>query len=301
MTFELPVVVGLGELLWDCFPDFRRPGGAPANVAFQANQLGCRGIVCSRVGSDAAGDELIAFLEQQHLTTDFVQRDGKLPTGRVTVDTSTPGSPEYVIHEDVAWDALQFDAGTESLMQQAAAVCFGSLGQRDPRSRETIHHCLDAVGESCLKVFDVNLRQSFYSREILERSLQDADVVKLNGDEIGVLRELGVLPAGDHGCVAAAFQDRFGITLACITRGAKGCLLVEGNDSADVPGGDVPVVDAVGAGDAFTAAMIFGRLHAWPLEQTAEFANAVGALVTTRSGAMPVLRDEFDELKQRFG
>ncbi|MFQ5731310.1 MAG: carbohydrate kinase [Planctomycetaceae bacterium] len=294
----IPIVVGLGELLWDCFADSRRPGGAPANVAFQAGQLGCRGIVCSRVGDDADGDELVAFLEQQGLTTEFVQRDGQLPTGRVTVDASVPGSPQYVIHENVAWDALRFDAAT--LWQQADAVCFGSLAQRDVRSRETVHRCLQATRPACLRVFDANLRQEFYDRETIERSLQAAGVVKLNGDEATVLRELLALPTGDDRAFASSLRERFEVALVCITRGAEGCLLADGDDCVDLPGTEVNVVDAVGAGDAFTAALIDARLHGLTLQTTAEFANAVGGLVATRSGAMPVLRDEFAALKQRF-
>ena len=127
-----PVVVGLGELLWDCFNDSRRPGGAPANVAFQAGQLGCRGVVCSRVGCDPPGDDLVDFLAGQDLATDWIERDAEHPTGTVTVDTTRVDHPEYTIHERVAWDHLEFDAALEDLMAGAAAVCFGTLAQRAP-------------------------------------------------------------------------------------------------------------------------------------------------------------------------
>lgn len=297
---QQPIVVGLGELLWDCFENSRRPGGAPANVAFQANQLGCRGIVCTRVGRDADGEELIAFLDQQGLDSAFVQRDDALPTGRVTVDTSKPGSPEYIIHEDVAWDAIQFDEPTRELMQSAAAVCFGTLAQRRRESRETIQRCLEATREECLRVYDVNLRQHWYDAATIEASLAKSDVLKLGHGEVGVLAELLNEP-GDHASFGDAIRERFGVKLVCITRAENGCLLLTGSERIDVPGADVHVVDAVGAGDAFTAALIFAMLSEWPLENAGRFANAVGGLVTTRPGAMPPLREELAELIETYG
>ena len=274
MDTHTPTVVGLGELLWDCFPDSRRPGGAPANVAFQANQLGCRGVVCSRVGANSDGNELLKFLQQQGLTTDFIQRDETLPTGRVTVDTAVPGSPQFVIHEDVAWDSLQFDPRVESLMRQARAVCFGTLGQRDARARETIQRCLTATSPGCLRVFDINLRQSFYNSEIIERSLELADIVKLNADETTVLRDLLSLPAEDADVLAAALCGRYGVTMTCITRAADGCRLFAGDEVADVPGRCVEVVDGRRCGGCLHGRTdIFARLQDWPLKSAAEFAN----------------------------
>lgn len=292
---QQPIVVGLGELLWDCFENSKRPGGAPANVAFQANQLGCRGVVCTRVGRDADGDKLVNYLKQQGIETAFVQRDEQLPTGRVTVDTSKPGSPEYVIHEDVAWDAIAFDDATQELMQSAAAVCFGTLAQRCRTSRETIHRCLEATTAECLRVYDVNLRQNWYAAEWIESSLAKSSILKLGHGEVCVLAGLLHI-LNDHASFAASIRDRFGVQLVCITREEHGCLLLAESESVDIPGEPVEVVDAVGAGDAFTAALIFARLQDWPLENTGRFANAVGGLVTTRPGAMPALRHEFVEL-----
>lgn len=294
---DQPIVVGLGELLWDCFEESRRPGGAPANVAFQANQLGCRGIVCTRVGNDADGEELVEFLKRQGLVADYVQRDVNLPTGRVTVDTSTPGSPEYIIHENVAWDALELDDATEQLMSRASAVCFGTLAQRCEPSRQTIHRCLDAA-QDCLRVYDVNLRQNWYARDWIEASLRKSNVLKLSHGEVPVLAGLLQTPA-ENRAFAETIQDRFGVQLVCITRAEDGCLLFEDGDVVDVPGAKVNVVDAVGAGDAFTAALIYARLNRWPLRNAGEFANAVGGLVTTRRGAMPPLREELAELISR--
>jgi len=291
-----PLVVGLGEVLWDCFADSRRPGGAPANVAFHAGQLGCEGVVCSRVGRDALGDELLAFLEGQGLRTDGVQRDPIHATGTVTVDTSRPEQPRFTIHEDAAWDYLELDAALAELVGRAAAVCFGTLAQRSPASRRAIHQALAAAPPGCLIVYDVNLRQHFYRKEWVEASLAASRVVKLNADEVIALDTLLGLDSPGQERFARAIQQRFGVPTVCVTRGAEGCLLVGPDEAVESPGVPIRLADAVGAGDAFTAALIWGRLHGWPPERQASFANAVGALVASRPGAMPPLRREFARL-----
>ncbi len=295
-----PIVVGLGELLWDVFADSRRPGGAPANVAFQAGQLGCQGMVGSRVGCDTLGEELLAFLASQGLSTETVQHDPEHPTGTVTVDTSRADHPDYVIHENVAWDYLALDEALRRLMGQAAAVCFGTLAQRSPQSRKTIHEAIGLVGPQCLIVYDVNLRQRWYERAWIERSLIAAHVVKLNADEVVVLAELLETGPPEDLDFAQAVRQRYGVDVVCVTRGAEGCLLVGPDGTVERGGVAVQVADAVGAGDAFTAALIYGRLHGWRLEAQAAFANQVGALVAGRPGAMPPLRVEFAELAEEF-
>lgn len=295
-TQQKPRVVGLGEVLWDCFDTERRPGGAPANVAFHAAQLGCEGIVCSRVGTDDDGDALVAFLQQQGLPTDWIQRDGQLPTGRVTVQLSEAGHPTYVIHEPVAWDALAFDERTAALMRTADAVCFGTLAQRNAVSRETIHRCLTATAPHCLRVYDVNLRQQWYAREWVEASLRQCDCLKLNHEEVPVVASLLNIPETEHREFCREIARRFAVSVVCITRGEEGCLLMRGEETADIPGTPVTVADTVGAGDAFTAALLFALLHHWPLSQAGEWANAVGGLVASRPGAMPHLREELQRL-----
>jgi len=296
---EWPIVVGLGELLWDCFADGRKPGGAPANVAFQACQLGCEGIVCSRVGRDPLGDELVAFLASQGLKTDWVQRDREHPTGTVTVDASQPDHPRYVIHENVAWDHLECGDATAALAGRAAAVCFGTLAQRCEASRAAIRRILASVGPQCLVVYDVNLRQHFYDRQWIATSLDRADVVKLNADEAAVLDRLMDWNAPDMRSFARKVQQTHGVATVCVTRAERGCLLAVGDDWVESPGVRVELsagADAVGAGDAFTAALIVGQLRRWPAAAQASFANAVGALVASRPGAMPPLRDAFAQL-----
>ncbi|NLE38521.1 MAG: hypothetical protein GX621_10900 [Pirellulaceae bacterium] len=352
---ERPIVVGLGELLWDCFGDSRRPGGAPANVAFQANQLGCRGVVCSRVGDDPLGRELIDFLDGQGLETRWVQRDVRHPTGTVTVDASRADHPEYTIHEGAAWDHLEFNGDLEDLMSRASAVCFGSLAQRSPASRETIHRALTAatgangsrdsvdsgedaavedataadatfaerkatlgerkatlgereatLGErkatlgrsdrGCLVVCDVNLRQHWFDRATIERSLAAANAVKLNEHEVVVLAELLAAESAEPIAFAHAVRQRYDVETVCVTRAERGCLMIAGDETVDSLGVPVEVADAVGAGDAFTAAWIFGQLQGWPLERQAKLANRVGAMVAASRGAMPPLADEFARL-----
>jgi fructokinase len=291
-----PIVVGLGEVLWDCFADSRRPGGAPANVAFHACQLGCRGIVCSRVGRDCLGDELVEFLQSQGLQTDWVQRDTEHPTGTVTVDVSRPEHPRFVIHENVAWDYLEFDAGLRELAGQAAAICFGTLAQRCEASRKTIQRAIAAANPDCLVVYDVNLRQHWHQRDWVERSLAVSQIVKLNAEEVIELDRVLGFESSDEEHFARAVLEKYGTQMICITRGERGCLLVGRSETAEDAGVPVQVADAVGAGDAFTAALIFGHLRGWPLRPLASFANAVGALVASQPGAMPVLREEFTRL-----
>jgi len=296
---QRPMVVGIGELLWDCLPDGRQPGGAPANVAFHAGQLGGHGVICSRVGRDDSGRGLLDELAARGLDLCLVATDPRHPTGRVTVDDTIPDAPTYLIHENAAWDHLEFDARTEGVMKRAAAVCFGTLAQRSPQSRETVHRCLDATA-GALVVYDVNLRPPWYERPWIERSLDRCDIAKLNAEEAGVLAAMFELPAADLPAVGRALAARFNLTMTCITRAEAGCLLVTPELTIDQPGVPVAVVDAVGAGDAFTAALISASLGRWPLEAVAEFACGVGALVATRRGAMPALGDELAALHARL-
>lgn len=302
----MPIVVGLGELLWDCFDDSRRPGGAPANVAFQAGQLGCRGIVCSRVGKDALGDELTGFLAGCGLDTQYIQRDGERPTGTVTVDTSRAGHPRYTIHRPAAWDFIECDALLAELMSQAAAVCFGTLGQRDGAARRAIQNALAQTAENCLVVCDINIRQDWYTRAVLEESLLAARLVKLNDDEVPLLAEVLELDCGTgaHGTggreplipFCRELQRRYDVEAVCVTRAERGCLLADREEIVDSPGITIELADAVGAGDAFTAAWITARLQGRSPEQQASLANRVGALVASRRGAMPELKNEFAEI-----
>ena len=295
-----PEFIGLGELLWDCFPDRRLPGGAPANVAFHAQQLGLSSATVTRVGCDALGDEICEFLKSQGLSIDLVQRDPLHGTGTVTVEP-TPTGTTYTFLPDSAWDFLAPQPELIAAMPSARAVCFGTLAQRSAISRETIHSCLAAVSPDCLIVYDVNLRPPFYEHDWIERSLRCARLVKLNDDEVRVLSEMFATGAdNDLDFARHLLHDQPQLELVCVTRGANGCLAVSRSEAVDVPGIAVKVVDTVGAGDSFTAALIQTRLAGWTLRRSVEFANRVGALVASRPGAMPILCVELAALRREF-
>ncbi len=295
-TKATPIVVGLGELLWDCFHDSRRPGGAPANVAFQAEQLGCQGMVCSRVGKDALGDELIEFLTRQGLDTKHVQRDTLHPTGTVTVDSSRADHPQYTIHEQVAWDHIEYGSTLAALMEIASAVCFGSLAQRCAVSRGSIQKALAQTADDCLVICDVNIRQDWYTPATLDESLRASRLVKLNDAEVPLVAEVLDLDCNGDIEFCRAVQKRYDVEAVCVTQADRGCLLVDRDEVVDSPGVKIELVDAVGAGDAFTAAWITARLAGRPSEQQAALANRVGAMVASRAGAMPQLKKEFGEI-----
>jgi fructokinase len=265
-------------------------------VAFHAAQFGCRGAVVSRVGCDPAGDELLSFIRERGLETSGIQRDPVHRTGEVTVDLSVPDHPRYTIHEPVAWDFLEPAESSLLLACQADAICFGTLAQRNSQSRSTIHALLARCSPACLVVYDVNLRQQFFAREWVARSLARARIVKFNLEEAVRLADLLELPVHAPADVAKAVRCEYDVPLVCVTRAEHGCLLVGDGEPVDLSGRAVSVVDAVGAGDAFTAALIAARLAHWDLETSGRLANAVGGLVASRSGAMPELRLEFAEL-----
>jgi fructokinase len=288
------VVVGLGEVLWDCFGQEKRPGGATANVAFHAQQLGHTGIICSRVGQDGLGQQLGDTFAGHHLDIRYIQHDPIHPTGTVTVDTARPDRPTYIIHQDVAWDYIEFTSQVEDLMHRASAVCFGTLAQRSPRSRETIQKCLLAAS-GALRVMDINLRQTWYDRQGIVASLGKSNIAKLNIDEVSVLASMLNLPP-DPAKFAGRLRADYNLEIVCITRAEQGALLVSAKEVVDVAGLPTTVADTVGAGDAFSAALIAARLRGWSLSRTAAFANAVGSLVASRPGAMPALQEEYGAL-----
>ena len=217
-----------------------------------------------------------------------------LPTGRVTVDTSNPAHPAYRIHPDVAWDGIRFDAALSAVVGEAAAVCVGSLAQRAQQSRDTIVSCLDAAGQA-LRVFDVNLRGDFYRKEWIEQTLRRVQIVKLNLDEVALLSPMLELPSNPM-AFGRGLIDGYGVEWVCVTRAAEGCLLLTAGEVLDIPGNPVTVADAVGAGDAFTAALISARLRGWTVDRAGQLANDLGALVASRNGAMPDLSSEITGL-----
>ncbi|MDQ3650015.1 MAG: carbohydrate kinase [Acidobacteriota bacterium] len=289
---EQRIIVGLGELLWDELPEGRRLGGAPANFALMATQLGDRGIVTSRVGADDSGREALRILSERGLNTSYVQSDAAHPTGTVQVRLDAGGQPDYVITESVAWDYLEWTPQWEELASEADAVCFGTLAQRATASRETIRRFIRTTRANCLRIFDVNLRQSFYSADILAESLDIATVVKLNHEELPRVAEMLGLGGRGENAWAHRLIQVFDLAMVCVTRGANGSLLITPTDLIESPGLKINVADTIGAGDAFTAALIHCYLRQTPLEKIGEVANQLGAWVATQAGAMPVIDDQ---------
>jgi fructokinase len=279
-------VVGLGEVLWDILPDRTCLGGAPSNFAYVTTLMGDQGIVASRVGEDSRGLEALRRLEQLGLNIDHVQTDRDHPTGTVNVELDAKGQARYEIAQPAAWDFLQWTPEWQSLAETADAVCFGSLAQRADVSQATIRHFL-AASPSAVKVFDVNLRQSYYSNEILAESMRLADIVKLNDEELPRIMSLAGLPFKDELSSAQRLASTYDLKLACITRGGRGSLLVRNGAFHEHAGFCVRVADTVGSGDAFTAGLVHEYLHGASLELMNEVANLVGAWVASEVGAMP--------------
>jgi fructokinase len=281
------MAVGLGELLWDLLPAGKQLGGAPANFAYMIALLGHQGVVASRVGRDALGTELREKLGVLGLDESYVQTDPAAATGTVQVRIDRGGQPEYEITEGVAWDFLDWNLPWRQLAKKADVVCFGSLAQRSAKSRATIRKFVSAVRPGALRIFDVNLRQKFFSEEVLSESLRLASVAKLNDHELPiVMRELR-LNYDDEGHGAEALRRTFDLKLVCVTRGAMGSLLVTENERDEHPGFPARVVDSVGAGDAFTAALAHHVLAGSSLRVTNAAANRMGAWVASQSGATP--------------
>ncbi|HEY4008681.1 MAG TPA: carbohydrate kinase [Acidobacteriaceae bacterium] len=289
-------IVGLGELLWDMLPQGPQLGGAPSNFAVMAARLGNKGAIATRIGTDPLGREAMAYLKTTPVDTGYIQEDFSRVTGTVTVALEK-GEPRFTIHEPVAWDFLELTPHWLALAEQADAVCFGTLAQRSPASRRTIESFLHETRPECLRIFDVNLRPPFFSAEIVERSLELATIFKLNADEMPQVLSLLEFPeaAGTtpdfllNG--ARQIIDQFPVKLVAITLGAQGSLLVTRNEVDRHAGYPVKVVDAVGAGDAFTAALTHYYLRGAPLSQLNAAGNRWGAWVASRAGAMPALPD----------
>jgi fructokinase len=283
------IVVGLGELLWDILPSGKQLGGAPANFAYITSLLGDRGIPVSRLGEDALGAEAIHRLNELALLTEFIQKDAEHPTGTVKVEVDGSGQPCFEISEAVAWDFLEWTTQWQKLAERADAVCFGSLAQRSERSRATIRSFL-AASRSAVRVFDVNLRRHFYTAEVFAESLKLAMVVKLNHEEVPrIMHVLGLEHRGEKDSVRCLLS-RYKLKLVCVTRGDNGSLLASADEFNEHPGFKVKVVDTVGAGDAFTAALVHGYLRGTSLAEINETANRIGAWVASRSGATPALK-----------
>jgi fructokinase len=283
MTFK---IVAIGEILWDLLPSGRQMGGAPANFACHAKLLGADARLITRVGNDALGQEILRRLTELGIPTDTVAIDPAAPTGTVSVDLLPGGSHRFTIHQQVAWDNLTVEAAGLRAAQQADAVCFGTLGQRSAVARRSCQTLLSATRPDALRVFDINLRQDFYSPEVVERSLAMANVMKINDEELPVLAAMLGL-SGSASELLAQIAARFDLRLVALTRGAHGSLLYAEGAFSEHPGIEVEVCDTIGAGDAFTAAMTIGLLSGWKLDEINRRAVIVAAEVCSYAGALP--------------
>jgi fructokinase len=281
-------IVGLGEVLWDVFPDRSCLGGAPTNFAYITSVMGDAGIVASRVGEDSLGADALRRMNELGLDISAVQKDAAHRTGTVDVELDARGQARFEIAHPVAWDFLEWTPAWQLLAKQSDAVCFGSLAQRSEQSRVTIQRFLSATRPEAIKVFDVNLRQSFYSLDVLAESMNLTDIVKLNEEELPKIMNLLGVPHREERSSASYLLRTYNLKLVCITRGGRGSLLVHADQVHEHPGFRVKVADTVGSGDAFTAALVHEYLAGAPLDRMSEVANRVGAWVTSEVGATPV-------------
>ena len=282
-----PLVIGMGEALWDVLPEGRKIGGAPANFAFHAGQAGMDARVVSAVGRDALGDETLLTLQQKGLNTDAVARVD-FPTGVVQVTLSEGGIPQYDICEGVAWDNIPFTPALDELARNAQAVCWGSLAQRSEVSRNCIYRFLDAMPseQGRLKVFDINLRQQFYSIDVIEASCQRANVLKINEEELVIVSELLRLgtPQVEQQC--RLLMERFSLDMLVLTCGSNGSYIFTPVETSVRVTPLVQVADTVGAGDSFTATLVADLLKGEPAGVAHEHAVQLAAYVCTQQGAM---------------
>ena len=280
-------IVGLGEVLWDMLPEAKRLGGAPANFALHAHALGGQAHIISAVGQDESGLDILHQLSKNRVNTEYIQID-EPPTGWVDVEICKNGHPEYVVHEGVAWDHLQFSPKMKELAKTCDAVCFGTLAQRNPISQQSIQAFLAHTKDDCLRVFDINLRQDYYTKDIIERSLRIANVLKLNDDELMVLQVLIGLPSPTEPALQALLT-RYQLDFLAFTQGAAGSIMMDKDTVSHCPGIPVTVKDTIGAGDSFAAAMVMGKLQGLPLEKMNQLASKVAAYVCSQAGATPAL------------
>jgi fructokinase len=284
-------IAGIGEILFDIFGETEELGGAPVNFVYHASALGAGGIAVSTVGNDRRGRKAIDELKQRGLDVDCISIDERHPTGYVEASLDHRGVASYDFPDDVAWDHLSLNKRALEIAPRLDAVCFGSLAQRSPVSRQAIRRFLAKTPPKALKIYDINLRQTFYTQNTIIESLELADMVKLNEEELPVMA--GMLDiSGKEGEMLEAVVKRFGLKLAVLTRGDRGSLLVSPEESSQHLGfTPAQIVDTVGAGDSFTAVVTIGLLDGEDLQTINARANRVAAVVCSRTGAMPDLSE----------
>ena len=281
------VIVGLGEALWDCLPDGSKLGGAPANFAYHASQFGNDAYAISAIGNDALGDQTLKEFDEKHLK--YVMPRVDYPTGTVQVELDEEGIPTYDIKQNVAWDNIPFTPEIENVAKHCGCVCFGSLAQRNKISRDTIHRFIDTTPMSCLKIFDINLRQNFYTKEIIQESLKACDILKINDEELVTIGRLFGYPGLDIENKCYLILGKYNLKMLVLTCGTNGSYVFAPGVKSYQPTPKVEVDDTVGAGDSFTGSFASAILAGMPIKDAHKLAVEVSAFVCTQPGAMPKL------------
>lgn len=277
-------IVGIGEILWDMLPQGKQLGGAPANFAYHVCRLGGNGWAVSAISGDSLGDEIKSVLSSKNLHT--VLAEVSAPTGTVNVTLNAAGVPAYEITENVAWDMIPFSDSLAELAKETGAVCFGTLAQRSEESRSTIMKFISQMPAGSLKVYDINLRQHYYSGEIIRQSLEVADILKINDEELEIVSGLFGLE-GPQTELCRRLMEMFRLRLVILTKGSKGSDVITADSVHSVVPPAVEIADTVGAGDSFTAAFTVSYLRGDSIEEAHRLAGEVASYVCTKSGAMP--------------
>lgn len=283
----MKTIVGFGEALWDVFPEGRKIGGAPANFAYHVAQWGLDSCAVSAIGKDDLGDDIVRKFDENGLKYRLERVD--FPTGVVQVTLDENKVPSYNIKEGVAWDNIPMTPELETLARNCSAVCFGSLAQRSSVSRATINAFVDLMPEDSLKIFDINLRQHYFNEEIVCNSMNKADILKINDEEIIVVAEMLNITGKSQKEICEVLLDRFALKMVILTCGDKGSYVLTGQESSWVDTPKVNVVSTVGAGDSFTGTFIASILLGKTIRQAHEAAVRVSAYVCTCQGAMPAI------------
>lgn len=287
------IVVGMGEALWDVLPEGKKIGGAPANFAYHVSQFGLPSCVVSAIGDDALGKEIIENFTSKGL--DQLIAEVPYPTGTVQVEIDQTGIPLYDIKENVAWDNIPYTEHLDALAKRTKAVCFGSLAQRNVVSRNTINHFLDTMpkDDDSLIVFDVNLRQGFYNKEILCKSMQNCNILKINDEELITVSRMFGYPGIDLQDKCWILLGKYNLKMLILTCGINGSYVFTPGNVSFQATPKVEVADTVGAGDSFTAAFIASILKGKSVTEAHSIAVKTSAFVCTQKGAMPILPPEY--------
>ena len=288
---EKRYVIGLGEALWDVLPEGKKLGGAPANFAYHAGQfLGqANTMAISALGEDKLAEETIAALEEHGLQ--YTMPRVPYPTGTVQVQLDEQGIPTYDIRENVAWDNIPFTPEIEEVARNCRAVCFGSLAQRNVVSRENIHRFLDATPEDCVKIFDINLRQNFYTKEVIQESMRRCNILKINDEELVIIGRMFGYPGLDIENKCWLILGKYNLDMLVLTCGTNGSYVFTPGQMSFQETPKVEVADTVGAGDSFTGSFVGSILNGKPVPEAHKTAVQVSAFVCTQNGAMPEVPD----------